>query len=144
MKKYKTGIILGIISIITSLFIVGIPISLNGLPLINMIVLILGLIGLLLMSLKAEDKYLLIYTTSYLVITLTLTIIIEQSEKEYILLLLGWLPSLAVALTGLVKSNQNKDIYNIKLAKILSIIGIALSLINLISGLIVYKGFVII
>ena len=144
MKKYKTGIILGIISIITSLFIVGIPISLKGLPLINMIVLILGLIGLLLMSLKAEDKYLLIYTTSYLVITLTLTIIIEQSEKEFILLLLGWLPSLAVALTGLVKSNQNKDIYNIKLAKILSIIGIALSLINLIGGLIVYKGFFII
>lgn len=144
MKKYKTGIILGIISIITSLFIVGIPISLKGLPLINMIVLILALIGLLLMSLKAEDKYLLIYTTSYLVITLTLTIIIEQSEKEFILLLLGWLPSLAVALTGLVKSNQNKDIYNIKLAKILSIIGIALSLINLIGGLIVYKGFVII
>ncbi len=143
MKKYKLGIILGILSIITSLLIVGIPVSLKGLPLINLVVIIICLIGLVIMALKAEDNNLLICTISYLVITFALTSIIESSDREYTKLLLGWLPGLIIGIVGLLRSNKNKDIYNIKIAKILNIIGIALSVINLIGGLITYKGFVI-
>jgi hypothetical protein len=95
------------------------------------------------MALKAEDNNLLICTISYLVITFALTSIIESSDREYTKLLLGWLPGLIIGIVGLLRSNKNKDIYNIKIAKILNIIGIALSVINLIGGLITYKGFVI-
>lgn len=144
MKKYKLGIVLGIISIITSLLFTGVPVAFSNLPLINIIVFILGLLGLIAMYLKAEDKHLLIYIISYLVITFTLTAIIETSDIEYTLLLLGWLPGLIIGIVGLLRSIKNKEIYNIKIAKILCIIGMALSVINLVGGLITYKGFLIV
>lgn len=144
MKKYKIGIVLGIISIITSILFVGVPSSLKGLSLLNIIIFSLGLLLIIIISLlKVEDKYLLIYIISYLVIEFNLTAIIESSAKDYTLLLLGWLPGLVISIIGLLKGNQNKKIYNIKTSKILNIIGLVLSIINLIGGLVINKGIII-
>jgi len=80
MKKYKVGIVLGIIAIILSMAICGI----NG-------------------------------------------------------KVLGWLFGFIVGLVGLVLSMVKKDKYNIKLPVILNIIGIVLSILNLILGLITIR-----
>lgn len=80
MKKYKLGIILGIVSIIFSFTICGI-----------------------------DGK------------------------------VLGWLFGFTVGLIGLILSIVNKDKYNIKLSMVLNIIGIVLSILNLIFGLITIR-----
>lgn len=80
MKKYKLGIILGIVSIIFSFTICGI-----------------------------DGK------------------------------VLGWLFGFTVGLIGLILSIVNKDKYNTKLSKVLNIIGIVLSILNLIFGLITIR-----
>ena len=133
LKKYKFGIATGIISIIISLLITGVPIGPSPIELVNLAIYIVGVIIMLIISLKKKNDLIsLIYTLIYVVTVITLTILIENNYNDFKLYALGWVPGFIISAIGLLRSKANKKIYNTKLSLILNTIGLILSLISLI------------
>ena len=133
LKSYKFGIVMGILAIIVSLLITGVPIGSSPIELVNIAIYLLGVIVMLIISLKKKnDKISLIYTLIYLVTTIVLIAIIESNYDDFKLYAIGWIPGFVISTIGLLRTKDNKKNYNIKVSMILNIIGLILSLISLI------------
>ena len=133
LPKYKYGIIMGILSILTALLLTGVPIGSSTIELINIAIFLLGLLVMLIISLKLKkDKVSLIYTLSYLVIVFILTSIIESKYNDFQLYAIGWLPGFVISIIGLIRSKAIEKTYDNKIGMVLNIIGLVLSIISLI------------
>lgn len=133
LKNYKFGIIIGILSIITSLLITGVPIGPSPIELINIAIYILGIIPIIVLAIKKKnDKLTLIALLLYLAIIFSLTIIIEKNYSDFKLYAIGWIPGFIMSLIGLLRSKDVKKTYNIRACMALSIIGLIISIISLI------------
>lgn len=132
LPKYKYGITMGILSIITTLLITGVPVGTSLIELISIIVFLLGIIVMLILSLKKKnDKVSLIYTLIYLAICITLIMMIEIKYNDFNLYAIGWMPGFAISAIGLIRSKDVKKTYDNKLSMILNVIGLVLSIISL-------------
>lgn len=132
-KRYKSGITIGILSILSSLIIVGIPIGNNILEIINIIFYITGLLIILYLNfIKKNNKYLLIFTIIYLIILTTMIGIIELKYNNYNLLTIGFSIGLILSIIGLINSNKNKNKYNIKSSIIINVIALIISILSFI------------
>ena len=144
MKKYKTGILLGIISIISSLLLNGIPVGRATTLLIYFICfLALNFILLIIGLLIKNDKILNAFVICESIVIYLSTFWIEYSRSDYKIVVLGWLFSFLLSSVGIYKTLTNKKDYNYRLSLTLCIIGLVLSIANLILGLTVNGGFVV-
>ena len=132
MKTYIKGIIFGIISILSSLLIVGIPIGTSPVEISALVILILGIVILLFMALKANnDTVLLVAAAVYVLTVFVLTMIVELSYTDLTVLAIGFIPGAAVGTVGLIRSIKNKSNYKIAVSLIINIIGIVASICSL-------------
>lgn len=145
MKKYKLGIIMGIISIVSSLLFAGIPVGREKLQiayfvlflLLNFIILVFGLFA-------KKDKTVIFISIISVVLIFLSTLYIETNQDSLTkMVVLGWLVSLSLGTVGLYRTINNKKDYSYKLALYLCIIGLLFSIVNLILGLVTNGGFVI-
>lgn len=133
LPKYKYGITMGILSIITTILITGVPVGTSLIEIINISVYLLGIIVMLILSLKKKnDKVSLIYTLIYLAISIALIMMIETKYNDFKLYAIGWIPGFAISIIGLIRSKDVKKTYDNKLSMILNVIGLVLSIISLI------------
>ena len=138
---------MGILSILASLLIVGIPIGSSVLEIINIIIYILGLLIIIYFGLiKKNDKCLIIFSVIYLVILMTLVGIIEVNYTSYNLIAIGFIIGLLLSIVGLVNSNKNKNKYKIRISVIVNVIGLIISFLSFVmiffndSGIIIENG----
>ncbi|MBO6230125.1 MAG: hypothetical protein J6O50_06120 [Ruminiclostridium sp.] len=132
MKTYIKGIIIGIISILSSLLIVGIPIGTSPVEIVEIVILILGIVILLFMTLKTNnDTVLLAATATYVLTVFILTMIIELSHTDITVLAIGFIPGAAVGTVGLIRTIKNKSDHKITASLIINIIGIVASICSL-------------
>lgn len=132
MKNYKDGIILGIISIVSSLLFTGFPVGSNPIEIFTLMFYIVGLLLLVYSGIiKKNSKKTLITTIVYLITLLTLVMIIETKLKGFTLLAIGCIPGLVIGIIGIILTKNNKEKYKTKASIILNIIGLVLSLISL-------------
>ena len=132
MKTYIKGIIIGIISILSSLFIVGIPIGTSPVEIIELVILILGIVILLFMAIKtSNDTALLVAAAAYVLVVFVLTMIIELTFTDLTVLAIGFIPGAAVGVVGLIRTIKNKSDHKITASLILNIIGITASICSL-------------
>ena len=128
MKKYKNGIIIGLLSILSSLIVVGIPIGSSILEIINIIIYIIGLLAIIYFGfIKKNDKYLLVFSFIYLILLIILAGIIEVYYKDYNIMAIGFIIGLLFSIIGIINSNRNKDGYNISFSIGINIIALIIS-----------------
>lgn len=139
MKSNKNEIVLGILSIISSLLFTGIPIGKNLIEVITIIVYLIGLLLIIYFGLiKRNSKSTMIVSIIYLLILLIMVVIIETKYKDFTLLAIGCIPGLLISTSGLIITKRNKT----KVSILLNIIGLVLSIISLLM-IIPNGGFII-
>ena len=143
-KNYVYGILFGVLSILSSLLLVGLPLigSIGGI--INIIVFLLGLLIVLYLALIVKkDKTSLIVSIIYSVISCGLTFILESLNKMVDILAIGFLMGFIYSCIGLIRTNINKDEYKTLSSFIINGIALGLSIISLLiillkTGLIIH------
>ena len=132
MKVYKQSIILGLLSILSGLMIVGIPVGIEMIEIINIVVLAVGALAIILLGV-VKKKYTLaaILSAFYTLAVFGMTAMIEANMQGFSILAIGFVPGLTMAVTGLITSIQQKGKKKILIGMIFTSIGL---LINLASG----------
>ena len=144
MKKYKNGIIIGLLSILSSLIVVGIPIGSSILEIINIIIYIIGLLTIIYFGfIKKNDKYLLVFSFIYLILLTIFTSIIELNNDSYNVMAIGFIIGLLLSIIGIINSNRNKDGYNVSLSIGINIIALIISLLSFLMIFINGEGIII-
>lgn len=145
MKKYKLGITMGILSIISSLLFAGIPVGRENLQIAYFILFLLLNFTILVFGLFAKkDKTVIIISIISVVLILLSTLYIENNPDVLTnMVVLGWLVSLSLGTVGLYRTINNRGNYVIRIAMVLCLTGIALSIASLVMGLVTNGGFVI-
>ena len=132
MKNNKDGIILGIISILSSLLFVGMPIGKNLFEIVTTIFYFIGLLLIIYFGfIKRNSKNTIITSIVYLIILFILVIFIKMQYKDFITLAIGFIPGLLISISGLILTKNNKAQYKTKVSLVLNIIGLILSIISL-------------
>ena len=133
MKNYKAGIIIGIISIISNLTLVGIPFGSNLIEIINEIIFAIGLLMIQYFGIiKKNDKSAIISMILYIILLLIFTTIVELNYKKFYLLAIGFLPGLIISIIGLIRTKNNKEKYKTKVSLVLNTLGLITSIISII------------
>ena len=132
MKNYKDGIILGVISILSSSLFVGIPVGKNLIEIVTTIFYVIGLLLIIYFGLiKRSSKRTIITSIVYLIILFLLVAFVEMQYKDFIILAVGFVPGLLISISGLVLTKNNKTKYKTKVSLVLNIIGLIISIISL-------------
>ena len=132
MKNYKNGIILGIISIFSSLLFTGMPIGKNLIEVVTTIFYVIGLLLIIYFGfIKRNSKNTTITSVVYLIILFLLVAFIELQYKDFIILAIGFVPGLLIGISGLILTKGNKTKYKTKVSLVLNIIGLIISIISL-------------
>ena len=143
MKNFRDGIILGIISIVSSLLFVGIPIGNRLLEIIMLVVFISGLLLIMYYGwIKKDSKKIVYISIAYFILLFILVGFIQSFYQDFSLVAIGFVPGLVISLLGVILSKINKYQYKVKISFILNIIGLILSFISFLF-VIVNGGFVI-
>ena len=143
MKNNKNGIILGIISILSSLLFTGMPIGKNLFEIVAIILYVTGLLLIIYFGfLKRNSKNTIITSIVYLIILFILVVFIEMQYKDFIILAIGFIPGLLISISGLILTKDNKTKYKTKVSLVLNVIGLVLSIISLLL-VILNGGFII-
>lgn len=131
MKNYKSGIILGIVSIISTIIFVGIPIGNNFFEIVNEILYVTGLMVLLYLGLiRKNDKFTIIFSIVYLIVLFILTGFIELNYNDFTLVAIGIIPGLLISIVGLIRTISNMAKYKTRVSLIINIIALILSIIS--------------
>ena len=139
MKNNKNGIILGIISILSSLLFTGMPIGKNLFEIVAIMLYVTGLLLIIYFGfLKRNSKNTIITSIVYLIILFILVVFIEMQYKDFIILAIGFIPGLLISISGLILTKDNKT----KVSLVLNVIGLILSIISLLL-VILNGGFII-
>ena len=132
MKNYKDGIILGVISILSSSLFVGMPVGKNLIEIVTTIFYVIGLLLIIYFGLiKRSSKRTIITSIVYLIILFLLVAFVEMQYKDFIILAVGFVPGLLISISGLVLTKNNKTKYKTKVSLVLNIIGLIISIISL-------------
>ena len=132
MKNYKDGIILGVISILSSSLFVGIPVGKNLIEIVTTIFYVIGLLLIIYFGLiKRSSKRTIITSIVYLIILFLLVAFVEMQYKDFIILAVGFVPGLLISISGLILTKNNKTKYKTKVSLVLNIIGLIISIISL-------------
>lgn len=133
MKNYKFGIILGVLSILSSLTFVGIPVGFNNIiETISTVFYVVGLLVIICLGFVGKnDKTTIITTVIYTIILFALVLIIELNYKDYILLEIGFIPGLIMSILGIIKTLKVKSENKTTASFIFNIIGLVLSIASL-------------
>ena len=129
MNNNKYSLILGIISIISTLLFVGIPTGTNILEILNTLIFILGILLILYINIIKKKNNLSIVII-YFIITFILTTYIELNHKNYTLLSIGFIPGLVLSIIGLNKSKTKPSIIINIIALILSLLSLLITILN--------------
>ncbi len=139
MKNYKTGIQLGIESILFSVVFVGIPFGTSILEIINTLLFIVGLLLIIYLGIiKKEDKYISKITIVFFLLLIILSTFIELYFHNFVLIGIGFLPGLIISIVGLLRTKANKGNYKTTNSFVLNLIGLIFSIVNF--GLVVANG----
>ena len=139
MNSNKNEIVLGVLSILSTMLFTGIPIGKNIIEIITITVFLIGLLLIIYFEfIKRNSKITIITSIVYLLILLLLVGIIETKYKDFTLIAIGFIPGLLISSGGLVLTKKNKT----KVGLILNIIGLVLSIISLLL-VITNGGFII-
>lgn len=129
MKVYKYGIIMGLVSIVSTFFLVGIPSGTQAPILVaNAAVFAAGIISVLMLG-PVMKKYASACVISILYV-LALTLLssyIELYTKGYAVYKVGFIPGLVIAFAGIVTSLQNRGRSKIAVSMFICIIAFLLS-----------------
>lgn len=132
MKVYKQSIILGLLSILSGLMIVGIPVGSEMIEIVNIVVLAVGALAIILLGvLKKKYTLAAILSVIYTVAVFGMTAMIEANMQGFSILAIGFVPGLTMAATGMITSIQQKGEKKILIGMIITSIGM---FINLASG----------
>lgn len=143
-KKYDLTVNLGILAIIGAFIFNGVPVGKEGLVLGYFILFVVLNFSFILIGLFVKnDKAVTIYSFIVATLVLATTALVENNIDELKITVLGWLTPFIYSVIGLYKIyNTNKKDRN-KLAVVLNIIGLILSLASLIVGLVQNGGFIV-
>ena len=143
MKTYVQGIVLGILSMVSTLLMNGIPFGSGIIEIANIIVLVIGVIAVILCGIfKKKYTAAVIISAVYLIVSFVLTMIIELNISGFTIVGIGFVPGLSVAITGLITSMQLKGEKKTLAGIILNSLGILLGIASL--ALSVMNGFIFI
>ena len=132
MKNYKDGIILGIVSILSTLLFTGIPIGNNLFEIVTLVFFIIGLLlNLYFGFIKKSGKRTVVTSIIYLIILLILVSFIEMKYRNFSLIAIGFIPGLLISVDGIILTKSNKEKYKTIISLILNVIGLVLSIISL-------------
>ncbi|MBQ8131460.1 MAG: hypothetical protein IJ193_03125 [Bacilli bacterium] len=132
MKKFKDGIFMGIISIISSSFFVGMPVGKNFFEILLLLFFIVGVFVILYLGFSKKDsRNTLLFSVLYSFVLFVLVAFIELEFKDFTLYTVGFLPGLVISTTGFYLSKVNKDQYYTKLSLVLNSIGFIISVLSL-------------
>ena len=107
MKNKAFLIVTGIISILSSLTMNGLPVGTNILEIIYEAAALLGLAAVFYAGfIKQNDKMLMILSIAYTVVLFGATMLIEMFLKDFVLVGIGFLPGLVMSLAGLVRNHR--------------------------------------
>ena len=103
-KAFLPGIIMGIISCVTGMIFVGIPLNMSILSIVNLVVFFFGaMITLYLGAVRGKYKSAVYAALAGAIISFILTYLMERSgEGGYSMLHIGFIYGLIVAITGLI------------------------------------------
>ena len=132
MKVYKQSILLGILSILSGLLIVGVPVGTEIIEIVNTAVLAIGALAIILLGVfKKKYTIAAIVSAIYTVAVFAMTAMIEANMQDFSILAIGFVPGLTMAATGMITSIQQKGEKKILIGMIITLIGM---FINLASG----------
>ena len=133
LKNYTQGIIYGIISILMTLLLTGIPLGNSHLEIVNIILYIVGLILVLYLGLIiGNDKATLITMIGYLIVSGALTIYIECTTKYEAIFSVGFLSGLIVSFIGLIRTNAVREKYYVRFSFIINSLALLLAVASLV------------
>ena len=142
MKTYIQGILFGILSVLSSLMMSGIPFGTEIIEIANAIVLLIGVVAVIILGVfKKKYTSAIIVSVIYLAVLFLLTMMIELNMIGFVLVGVGFMPGLSLALTGLITSLQRKGEKKILAGIVLNALGILVSIASL--ALSVMNGFII-
>ena len=142
MKTYIQGILFGILSVLSSLMMSGIPFGTEIIEIANAIVLLIGVVAVIILGVfKKKYTSAIIVSVIYLAVLFLLTMMIELNMIGFVLVGVGFMPGLSLALTGLITSLQRKGEKKILAGIVLNALGILVSIVSL--ALSVMNGFII-
>ena len=131
MKVYVSGIVMGVIAIVSSLLFVGVPFGISILEIVNTALFIVGFIAVLLVGLAFKKPFAaMIISILYVVSLFILTLAIESGSNGFTLVAVGFIPGLVIAATGLISSLQIKSKKKILPSMIVNILAILVSCAN--------------
>ena len=132
MKNYVPGMVLGILSIVSTCAFTGMQVGTNALEILALAVNAVGILALLCFGLlRKKDKNTLIAAGVYRAILFALVIFVETRYENYTLVAIGFLPGAVMSMIGLLRTRSSRDRYKTKADLILNGIGLALSLASL-------------
>lgn len=144
MKKFNVYCLLGVISIVSALLFCGIPVGKEGLILAYCIMfLVLNFAFILIGILSKKDSVVGISAFVYFIAFIISTSVIEIKTEGYKLTVLGWLVPFIVSIVGLYRIYNLKKEERSKVALILNFVGLGLSIVSLVYGLVTNGGFII-
>jgi len=142
MKTYIQGILFGILSVLSSLMMSGIPFGTEIIEIANAIVLLIGVVAVIILGVfKKKYTSAIIVSVIYLAVLFLLTMMIELNMIGFVLVGVGFMPGLSLALTGLITSLQRKGEKKILAGIVLNALGILVSIASL--ALSVMNGFIV-
>ena len=132
MKTYIQGILFGILSVLSSLMMSGIPFGTEIIEIANAIVLLIGVVAVIILGVfKKKYTSAIIVSVIYLAVLFLLTMMIELNMIGFVLVGVGFMPGLSLALTGLITSLQRKGEKKILAGIVLNALGILVSIASL-------------
>ena len=144
MKKFNVYCLLGVISIVSALLFCGVPVGKEGLILAYCIMfLVLNFAFILIGILSKKDSVVGISAFVYFIAFIISTSVIEMKTEGYKLTVLGWLVPFIVSIVGLYRIFNLKKEERSKVALIFNFVGLGLSIVSLIYGLVTNGGFII-
>ena len=142
MKTYIQGILFGILSVLSSLMMSGIPFGTEIIEIANAIFLLIGVVAVIILGVfKKKYTSAIIVSVIYLAVLFLLTMMIELNMIGFVLVGVGFMPGLSLALTGLITSLQRKGEKKILAGIVLNALGILVSIASL--ALSVMNGFIV-
>ena len=138
MKVYTQSIILGVLSILSGLLMVGIPWGSEMIEIVNLAVIAIGAFAIILLGVfKKKYTLAVILSVIYLAAVFAMTAIIEGNKMDYsYMLYIGFVPGLTMAATGMITSIQQKGKRKILAGMIITSIGMLINAASCIMGVI--------
>ena len=143
MRQFKEGIYMGIISIVSSLILIGIPIGPNFFEIITALVFCVGLFVVLYVGIWKDSTYTTRVCLIYVASVFVIGGIAKLLNKDCSLMAVGFLPGLIIALAGIMMSLKNKE-YNVKVSLVINGLALFGSILSCFLGYMANKGFLIV